>query len=102
MSKLKARAISHCLQSIISINSFDRDSLEEKEALKEALKNISTYPKIENLKRISLKNATVPDQRAVKVLDLLRNCLSGSLTEKERVNLLPEIDSALFEALEYL
>ena len=102
MSNLKAQAINNCLNSIISINSFDRNPYEEKEALTEALKHISSYPKIENLKRISLKTAMEPDKTAVKVERLLTDCLNGSLPLSECESILQEINSALFEALEYL
>lgn len=101
MSDLKYRVINNCLSSIISINSFDRNSYEENEALKEALKHISTYPNIENLKRTSLKTAIEPDKAAVKVEQLLKMCLSNNLPVSGNENVLSEINSALFEALEY-
>jgi hypothetical protein len=102
MSNTKAQAINNCLNSIISINSFDRNPYEEKEALKEAWEHISTYPKLESMKRISLKTMGGPDKTAVKVERLLHDCLNGSLPASERESMLQEINSALFEALEYL
>lgn len=102
MNNLKAQAISNCLNSIIAINSFDRNNYEEKEAMQEALNHICTYPGINKLQRVSLKNANVPDKAAVRVEELLRDCLNGSLPENECESMLPEINSALFEALEYL